>query len=129
MIEYIKDRYLTWSTGHDKQTREYLKWYDETVVSRASTIENVFTNFKYILPVSTKIFDLDEPFGWAPCADFKQYLYPNRSLGDNTLYYFARGNRDQWDGRFHLSEMYGGDQVFVATNNERDAVMIALKYS
>ena len=129
MIEYIVDKYLTWRTGYDKQTREYLKWYDETIVSRASTIENMFMNFKYIVPVSTGIFDLHEPFGWAPCDDFKQYLYPTKELGDNTVFYFARGGRSNWDGCFHFNEMYGGDQVFVATNNERDAVMIALKYS
>lgn len=130
MIEWIVDKWLTWRTGQNKQTREYLKWYDETVVMRACTIENVFMNFKYIVPVSTTIFDLDEPFGWTPCEDFKQYLYPARALGDNTVYYFARGYRDQWDGKFHLNEMWHKqDQVFVATNNEVDAMLIALKYS
>lgn len=130
MIEYIKDKYLTWRTGFDKPTREWRKWYDGTVVHRAGTIENMFMHFKYIVPVSTNIFDLDEPFGWTPCNDFKQYLYPTRALGDNAVYYFARGYRDQWDGKFHLSDMrHNQDQVFVATNNSKDAMMIALKYT
>ena len=130
MIEYIKDKYLTWRTGKDKQTRDFHQWYGETVVSQARTIENMFMNFKHIVPVSTNIFDLDEPFGWCPNTDFAQYLYPNRYLGDCTVYYFGRGYRDKWDGRFHLSDLqHEQDQVFVATNNSKDAMMIALKYS
>jgi hypothetical protein len=130
VVEYIKDRWLTWRTGLDKPTRDYRKWYYETVAYRANTIENMFMNFKYILPVSVDIFDHSEPFGWVPCEDFEQYMYPARELGDNTVYYFGRGARDQYDGKFHLSDfMYVEDQVFAATNNDRDAVMIALKYS
>lgn len=130
MLTKIKDRYLTWRTGLDKQTRDHRKWYDGIVVHNAGTIENKFMHFKYILPVSTNIFALDEPFGWAPCKDFRQYLYPNRALGDCAVYYFARGYRDPWDGKFHISDLrHDQDQVFVATNNDRDAVMIALKYS
>ena len=129
-IEYIKDHYLTWRTGLDKQKRDWRKWQEENIVLRASTIENMFMNFKHIVPVSTTIFNLSHPFGWIPCEDFKQYLYPARALGDNTVYYFARGYRDQWDGKFHLNDLrHEQDQVFVATNNEVDAVMIALKYS
>lgn len=130
VIEWIVDKWLTWRTGLDHQERNWRKWQEENIVLRASTIENMFMNFEYIVPVSTQIFDLDEPFGWCPCKDFKQYLYPTRALGDNTVYYFARGYRDPWDGRFHLNDIrHEQDQVFVATNNERDALMIALKYS
>ncbi len=130
MIEYIKDKYLTWRTGLTKQERIVRKWEEENIVIRANTIENMFMHFKHIVPVSTDIFDFDEPFGWIVCQDFKQYLYPNRELGNNAVFYFARGYRDQWDGKFHLNDMrHEQDQVFVATNNENDAIMIALKYS
>lgn len=130
MIEYIKDKWLTWRTGVDKQTRDHRKWYEETVVHRAGTIENMFMNFKYILPVSPDIFYDTDLFGWVPTDEFRQYMYPNRDLGDCSVYYFARGYRDQWDGKFHLNDLRGDqDQVFVATNNEADAMMILLKYS
>lgn len=130
MIEWIVDKWLTWRTGLDQQERNWRKWQEENIVLCATTIENMFMNFEYIIPVSTRIFDLDEPFGWCPCKDFKQYLYPTRSLGDNAVFYFARGYRDQWDGKFHLNDLrHEQDQVFVATNNERDAIMISLKYS
>ena len=130
MIEYVVDKWLTWRTGRDKQTRDHHKWFEETVVQRAGTIENMFMNFKYILPVSTRIFNYSEPFGWYPNKEFRQYMWPNRALGDCTVYYFARGYRDLWDGKFHLNDLrHEKDQVFVATNNEKDAFMIALKYS
>lgn len=130
MIEWIKDKYLTWKTGYNKQDRTAKKWFNETVVYRASTVENKYMNFKHIIPVSTQIFNEAEPFGWYPCQDFKQYLWPTRALGDNTVYSFERGHWNQHDGRFHISDIGAElDQVFVATNNEQDAVMIALKYS
>ena len=130
MIERITDRWLTWRTGMSRQDREWVRWRDQNIVQRADTIENMFVNFRYIVPVSTNIFDLDEPFGWVPCRDFQQYLYPARALGDNAVWYFARGYRDPWDGRFHINDLRGEqDQVFVATNNERDAVIIALRWS
>ena len=128
--EYIVDKWLTFWTKKSKSQRDWEAWKDVTVVSRADTIENMFMNFKHIIPVTTDIFDLHEPFGWVPCEDFEQYLYPNRQLGNNTVFYFARGYRDQWDKRFHLSDLqHEQDQVFVATNNDRDALMIALKYT
>jgi predicted ribosome-associated RNA-binding protein Tma20 len=89
----------------------------------------MFTNFKYIIPVTSEIFDYQEPFSWVPCEDFEQYMYPRRDLDNCAVYHFARGSRDQWDGLFHLDDCFGeGDQVFVATNNNEDAMMISLKY-
>jgi hypothetical protein len=130
LIDYIKDKWLTWRTGLNKEDRDWYKWQGGHIVNRATTIENMFMHFEYIIPVSTKIYDLNYPFGWVPCDDFKQYLYPARALGDNTVYYFARGYRDPRDGRFHLNDLrHEQDQVFVATNNSKDAVMIALKYA
>lgn len=130
MFEKIKDWYLTWRTGLNKQDRDWYKWQGGHIISRATTVENMFMHFKYIIPVTTDVFDLDEPFGWYPCEDFKQYLYPSRALGDNTVYYFARGYRDPWDGKFHINDMrHDQDQVFAATNNSKDAIMITLKFS
>lgn len=130
MIEYVKDKWLTWRTGLSKQDRAWVNWRNENVVQHAGTIENMFMHFKFILPVSTDIFDRNEPFGWVPCEDFRQYLHPARALGDNAVFYFARGYRDPWDGCFHINDLRcEQDQVFVATNNEIDAVMIALRWS
>ena len=130
IIDALQDRYLTWHTGLDRQQRVWRQWRDETIVHNATTVENMFQNFEHIVPVSTDIFDLDEPFGWIPCSQFREFLYPQRSLGSNAVYYFARGYRDVWDGRFHICDLRAEqDQVFVATNSETDAVIIALRWS
>lgn len=129
MIEKLKDWYLTRKTGKDKAQREWEAWYEYNVVYKASTIENMFMNFKHIIPVNTnKFVDHHEPFAWIPNSDARQYFWPARELGKNAVWRFERVRKDQWDQRWHLDEMGGEDRIFVATNNEQDAVMIALKY-
>lgn len=130
MIEWIKDKWLTWRTGKDKQQREWEAWYEINVVYRAGTIPNMFMHFKHIIEVDTRKFmDPREPFAWVPCADARQYFWPARSLGNNAVWRFERVYWNKWDKRWHIDEMAGDqDKVFVATNNDRDAMMIALKY-
>ena len=127
--ERIVDWYLTRKTGYTKEQREYKAWHERNVVYRASTVENMFMNFKHIIIVNPDRFFQHDPFTWVPTEDAKQYLWPARPLGEHCVWEFARVRKDQWDGRWHLDEMGGGDKVFVATNNERDAIMIALKYA
>jgi hypothetical protein len=130
VFEWIKDKYLTWRTGYDKEQRIWYKWRDETIVSRAGDVTNMFMNFKHVFIIDpNKFFDLSEPFGWVPLPSAKQYLWPQRELGDNSVYYFARVHWNQWDRRWHFDEMGGEDRLFIATNNDKDATMIALKYS
>jgi hypothetical protein len=123
MIEWIKDRWITWRTGKSKAERQWIAWYETNVVYRANTIPNMFMNFEHIIEVDSNKFMVEDPFAWSPCDDAKQYFWPARELGNNAVC------KDRWDNMWHLDEMGGEDKVFVATNNSRDAVMIALKYS
>ncbi len=130
MITEIKEIWLTWRTGKDKVTRDWEKWRQENIVYSANTVQNYFMNFKHIIEVdSSKFWDYAEPFGWVPVEDFNQYAYPAKSLGDNAVGNWFRGYWNEWDNRFHICDMSGTDYVFVATNNDEDAVMISLKYS
>jgi hypothetical protein len=130
MIEWIKDKWLTWRTGKDKDQREWEAWYDTNVVWRADTIPNMFMHFEYVMELNwNKFFDYAEPFAWIPCEDASQYFYPTRGLGNNAVWRIERVTWDKWDQRWHINEIGGEDKVFVATNNSKDAVMIALKYS
>lgn len=129
MFEWIKDQWLTWRTGKDKSQREWEAWYEVNVVYRANDITNMFMHFEHVIRVdSSKFFQFD-PFTWVPCEDAKQYFYPARELGDNAVWRFERVSWSRWDNRWHLDGMGGEDIVFVATNNSKDAVMMALKYS
>jgi hypothetical protein len=130
IIEYIKDRWLTWRTGKDKDQRDWEAWYEVNVVYRASTIPNMFMHFEHVMEVNwNKFFEYTEPFDWVPCEDACQYFYPHRKLGDNAVWRIERVMWDKWIQRWVINELGGEDRVFVATNNKRDAVMIALKYS
>lgn len=127
--EYIVDKWLTWRTGKNAEERAWRAWCDATINRRASTVEDFYYDFKHIIEVDpNKVYDVACPFGWTYVEDFKQYGYPNRELGDNTLCEWFRCLDDTWDGKRHINEIGGTDRLFAATNNDRDAIMIALKY-
>lgn len=128
--EYIVDKWLTWRTGKDKATREWEAWYEVNVVYRASTIPNMFMYFEHVIVVdANKFFDLAEPFSYVPNEDARQFFWPQRSLGNNAVWRFERVIWNQWEQCWHINGMGDRDKVFVATNNEKDAIMIALRYS
>lgn len=127
--DYIVDKYLTWKTGKSKSEREWSAWYDQNVNWLSPSISTMFAKFKHVIVVDTdKFVDHAEPFAWVPCADAKQYFWPQRELGDNAVWRFERvipyGGND-----YYVNGIGDRDLIFVATNNDRDAMMIALKYS
>lgn len=127
--DYITDKYLTWRTGKDKSQRDWEEWYADNVNYRSTRIKDMFSRFKHIIIVDSNKFFQFDPFAWVPCEDAKQYLWPQRSLGDNAVWRFERvincpATAWQWE----INELSGEDKVFVATNNEQDAIMIALKF-
>lgn len=128
--DWIVDRWLTWRTGKDAQTRAWDKWREETIVYRASTVKQYFRNFKYVLALDySKVYSDYHPFaGDLLDAGFRQYIYPNRSLGDNTVTHVFRGFTSKYDDDFYINDLGNIDQLYAATNNKRDAMMIALKY-
>ena len=128
--EYIVDRWLTWRTGKDKSTREWEAWYNVNVNYRATRIKDMFKNFKHIIIVDPdKFTNPREPFAWVPCDDAKQYFWPERPLGDNAVWRFERvTSAPSTNNEWVVNEFCGEDHIFVATNNDKDATMIALKY-
>jgi hypothetical protein len=129
MIELIKDKWLTWRTGKDKAQREWEAWYEENVVYRASSITRMFQHFKHVIVVSPdKFFDVCEPFTYVPNEDARQYFWPQRELGNNAVWRFERVTWDTLGKEWYINGLGDRDKVFVATNNDKDAMMIALKY-
>lgn len=128
MIEWIKDKWLTWRTGKSKAERDWIAWYETNVVYSASTIPNMFMHFKHVIIVDTNKFMEENPLEWRPCEDAQQYFWPARDLDNTAVWRFERVRKDRWDDNWHLDMMYGDPKVFVATNNSKDAMMIALKY-
>ena len=128
--DWIVDKYLTWKTGKSKDEREWSDWYDNNVNWLSNDITNMFEKFKHVIPVShEKFLDYNEPFAWVPVDNAMQYFWPYRELGNNAVWRIERVIWNQWDCRWHINEIGGEDKVFVATNNDTDAMMIALKYA
>lgn len=130
MIEFIKDRWLTWRTGLTKTQRTWKQWGNENIMYHANHVNGMFVNFKHVFIINPgKFFDPTAPFGWAPSLDAKQYMWPRRALADSAVYVFARVSQRVNDNEWYFDELGGGDYLFIATNNSKDATMIALKYS
>lgn len=128
--DWIVERYLTWKTGKDKSQREWEAWYEQNVNYRATRIKDMFKNFKHVIIVKPDKFFQFDPFAWVPCEDAKQYFWPARPLGENGVWRFERViNCPATAWEWEINELGGEDTVFVATNNDRDAMMIALKYA
>jgi len=128
--ERVVDWYLTKKTGSTRAEREYLAWYESTINHRATRIRDIFCNFEHIIIVDPDKFFAYDPFVWALKKDAKQYFWPQRALGENSVWRWERVIRAPSTGNeWSVNELGGEDTVFVATNSERDAIMIALKYS
>jgi hypothetical protein len=132
LLEKIIDWWLTRKTGYNKLDRDFIKWKDSTINIRAPTVHGkfgYFCKFKYIIVVdSNKFFDHSEPFGWIPVPSFKEFRYDMKnSFDDCAMWIFERGI---WqDNIFHITTFGDCDVVFVATNNDFDAYLIAMRYS
>ena len=126
--ERLYNWYLTHKTGLNKQDRAFRAWCEQTVNYRASTAEERFANFKYVLRV-----DPDKFLVWhmlvEPRDDLSEYRYPQRELGDNMLWCILRGEEFKVGGMFHITDFGNEDRVYVVTNNHEDAIMLALKYA
>lgn len=118
--------------GITPEKRAWLEWSERNINPRASTVQRVFEKFTYVIEVdSNKFFNHREPFAWVPVEEAEQMTYPHRPLGNNVVWSWFRGGWSQrtWGSPgFLIDEMFGGDHVFAATNNEQDAVWIAMKW-
>lgn len=127
--ENIKDRYLTWRTGFTRSERDYRAWCQTIINYRAPTIQQKLGNFRYIIDVDPDRFlDFSDPFSYHPVESAKQYFWPQRDLDNNCVWIIERVFRDPWTSDWHINSLGGEDHVFVATNSESDAIMIALKW-
>ncbi len=122
----IKEQCRIWfkakTLGYTIEKVKYHEWLDTVYNPRATKINDILFGFKYIVGVDhKKWFEINHK-AWVPVEDAKQYV----GIGKG-LFKWERGN---WDGDvFEVNELFGGDYLFVGTNSEEDAVMIALKFS
>ena len=109
-------------------------WNKKHIDRHAGDVRAALFGFKYIVEVRwRKIFTADYDHThtnppWKLVDEFvTEYTYPFRELGEHSVIMEMRG---VYDGRrLFVRNEFGGDGVFVGTNNTADAVMIKLKYS
>jgi hypothetical protein len=128
--ERIVDWYLTRKTGKSKDQREYESWYRQNVNLHTNRIKDMLANFQYIVVVDPEKFFTFDPFTWVVTQDAQQYFWPDCPLDKSAVWIFERvlnGPSTSWE--WEISELGGEDRVFVATNNEKDATIITLRWS
>jgi len=115
---------------HEGQRLVEQAWNEINIDSQADSISEIFHGMKHIIEVDHhKIYaEHHQSHGWLVPEDFRsEYFYPNRELGDHAIVTLIRGDYSSDEYIFTRNE-FGGDAVYVATNNADDALMIALKY-
>ena len=129
IVDRLKDRWLTWVTGKTRERREWEAWQQVTINQRAETIQDMFKNFRHVIEVDPEKFLVDHAIVWVPHPDARQYFWPQRELGDNCVWTTQRVFWDIRTNSWSINEIGGEDRVFVATNNDEDAIMIALRWT
>ena len=106
------------------------KWNEENLRLHAGCIKDIFHGYKHIVEVNySKVFEnYREMNGTRVYESFQvQFKYPHRELGDHTHLMLMRGRYTHDDDIFARDE-FGIDALFAGTNNDYDAMMLALKY-
>lgn len=140
MFDYIShpSKWFGTSAPVDVQkARDFARWNIDHIDRNAGNIKDAFFGCDYIIEVDwKKIFQtgtasgtsLGTTYSWALRKEFaEEYTYPFRETGDHSSVVEMRGLPDK-DNIF-VTNAFGGDHVFVGTNNAHDATMIGLRYS
>lgn len=126
-FKYIKQQYLGYTTGRTKAQQEWDAWHQASVDFRATHVEDVFHKFKHVIRVDPHKFLQSDT--WDIDRGAKQYFWPACALNESCVWAWlrcspSRHNSDKWE----IDELGGTDMMFVATNNEYDALTLSLKY-
>lgn len=125
MIDFVQRKIETHKKA--KSIRYYQQWCAENIDMRASYVEHMFRRFEFCFEVDyMKFFDHGDTSGWVPIDN--SFFYPERHPPSCCVWKIFRVE-DKQNGLTRVNEMFGADKVYVATNNEEDAVMMALRFS
>ena len=100
------------------------QWNDKHLSRHAANINDIFHGFDYIVEVDYQKTILP---GRIYDEFRRQFCFPSRELGDHCQLIMLRGIHTN-DERILERNEFGSDCIFVGTNNERDAIILQLKY-
>lgn len=130
LLDQVRERWTTWRTGKTREEREWEAWVKANINWRSNRVRDVFRTFQYVIDVDPDKFLVDHALTCIPHPDARQYFYPAQPLGRNAVWKVMRvikcpATADEWE----INELGGEDRLFVATNNEQDALVISLRWS
>jgi hypothetical protein len=128
-VENVIEEWITYRTGKTKRERDIEEWMKTNTTSNAASIRVALKGCKHIIEVNWhKIYkDSHDFFGWSACKEFRDlYSSEVREIGDFAVVCSMRGVYDK--DLIFIDNTFGDDHVFVGTNNEYDAITIALLY-
>jgi len=133
LLGLIKDKWVQCSFANtsiqDQQVEK--EWNKQNISQGASTIKDMLHGFKYIIELDhLKVYSEHHGMhGWlVPAAFREEFFYPHRELGDHTVITMMRGSYTNNAKIFEHNEFGDKDAVFAGTNNENDALLLALRY-
>ena len=134
MFDYMLSRFSGTMAKLPKPADLQAEWNTDHIDRNAGNVREALFGFDHIIEVHWRnIFEADyahhnEHPPWRVRKEFKeQYTFPFRELGEHSVVLEMRGLHDERN--IFVRNEFGGDGVFIGTNNEADAMMIALKYS
>lgn len=124
--KWLQSTFVGLDAAHQMIERD---WNQSNIKPNADSIREIFYKHKHVFEIDAfKVYpNLQSTHGWKIDQFFMDnFFYPNKKLGDHAIVVLMRGIEDEY-GIFERNEL-GGDGCFVATNNDADATLIALKY-
>ena len=131
MITTLVERWRTWRTGKTTDERALESWRDAHLNKDAKYLSEYFVNMNHVIQVDPDKFFSRNIMGLPGMdPDVKQYFWPNRSVGNSCLCIHCRVSWDDRARDWLLDGDFGNEEkVIIATQHEKDATMLSLKYA
>ena len=133
MLQKIKNYIKTKQQERADKAEEKRKldYFKSKINYRANTLHEKYAKFKHVIFVDhNKVFKFDG-FYEIYCDDIKQYFYPFKTIEESTQVFYERVAPSYTidNKREYLLNCIGTTDILIcATDNDIDAMMIALKY-
>lgn len=120
-----------WEKGIAKESWSFSQFIDQNINKDALYVKDYFRGFKYIIQLDPdKALTHDYNYDDYVVPEFREFMYPRKSLSDHCVVRTLTINTQTRDGQItKFPGRMNVEQTFAATNNEQDAFMIKLRFS
>jgi hypothetical protein len=118
-----------WQQQREQQRaqKQRQQWLNTHINHRAHTVRACYAYYRHVIPVDYRATHIPDFMTWVLASELRDMSWPARSSEDAIM---VVGRRVvQIDNDWRIDDWAGYDQAFVMTNNDQEAMWIALKYS